>query len=141
MVKDALVDGLWSIEFRMQLNESLFDEWNRLLELMGSVVLTEGKDLVTWNLDKSSKYSARSLYKFMTNGGITDNRTISVRKCCIPLKVKIFIWMATHDRIQCAVQLKKKKWSGQESALCVASLKPLTIYFSNVRLQCFLGPS
>jgi len=61
MVKDALVDGQWSIEFRRQLNESLFDEWNGLLELMGSVVLTKGKDLVTWNLDKSSKYSTRLL--------------------------------------------------------------------------------
>jgi hypothetical protein len=103
MVKDALVDGLWSIEFRRQLNESLFDECTSLLERLGSVVLTEGKDLVTWNLDKTSKYSARSLHKFMTNGGITDNRMMSVWKCCIPLKVKIFIWMATHDRIQCAV--------------------------------------
>jgi len=35
-------------------------------------------------------------------------------KCNIPLKVKIFMWMTAHDRIQCAVQLKKKKWSGQE---------------------------
>ena len=35
-------------------------------------------------------------------------------KCNIPLKVKIFLWMAIHDRIQCGVQLKKKKWSGPE---------------------------
>lgn len=26
--------------------------------------------------------------------------------------MKIFIWMAVHDIIQCGVQLKKKKWSG-----------------------------
>lgn len=33
----------------------------------------------------------------------------------LPLKVKIFLWMAIHDRIQCGVQLKKKQWSGPEA--------------------------
>jgi hypothetical protein len=29
-------------------------------------------------------------------------------KCSIPLKVKIFMWMVAHDRIQCAVVTSKK---------------------------------
>ena len=72
------------------MNDSLFKEWNNLLEILRSVDLIEGKDMVIWSLDKSGKYSARSLYKFMTNGGTTDSRTMIVWKCCIPLKVKIF---------------------------------------------------
>jgi len=32
----------------------------------------------------------------------------------ISLKVKIFIWMAVHDRIQSVAQLKKKQWSVPE---------------------------
>ena len=32
----------------------------------------------------------------------------------ISLKVKIFIWMAAHDRIQYVAQLKKKQWSVPE---------------------------
>jgi hypothetical protein len=43
---------------------------------------------------------------------------MNVWKCNIPLKVKIFIWMASHDRIQLGVQLKKKQCSGLEK--CVA---------------------
>ena len=39
---------------------------------------------------------------------------MAVWGCDIPLKVKIFIWMLAHDRIQSAVQLRKKKWSGSE---------------------------
>ena len=39
---------------------------------------------------------------------------MNVWKCNISLKVKIFIWMASHDRIQLGVQLKKKQWSGPE---------------------------
>lgn len=102
-VSKAYVDGQWSIEFRRQMNESLLEEWNNLLELLSSVELTEGRDGVFWTLDRSKKYSARSLYRFMTTGGVTDSRMMIIWKCNIPLKVKIFLWMATHDRIQCAV--------------------------------------
>jgi hypothetical protein len=48
----------------------------------------------------------------MTTGGIRDLQMMAIWKCNIPLKVKIFMWMAMHDRIQSKVQLKKKKWSG-----------------------------
>jgi hypothetical protein len=44
---------------------------------------------------------------------------MNVWQCNIPLKVKIFIWMAVHDRIQSGVQLKKKQWFGpEECATC-----------------------
>lgn len=44
---------------------------------------------------------------------------MTVWGCDIPMKVKIFIWMAAHDRIQSAVQLKKKKWLGPtECSIC-----------------------
>ena len=36
----------------------------------------------------------------------------NIWKCKIPLKVQIFLWMAFQDRIQSAVQLKKRKWGG-----------------------------
>jgi hypothetical protein len=45
-VNKALVDGQWSIEFRRQMNDSLLEEWNNLLELLSSVELTEGRDVV-----------------------------------------------------------------------------------------------
>jgi hypothetical protein len=44
-------------------------------------------------------------------------------KCSIPLKVKIFMWMAAHDRIQCAVQLKNKQWSGAEECFTCGKLE------------------
>jgi len=39
--------------------------------------------------------------------------------CRIPLKIKLFLWMAFHDKIQSAVQLRKRKWAGpEECKLC-----------------------
>ena len=55
-------------------------------------------------------YSTSSLYRTMTSGGVRDSQMTTVRKCNIPLKVKIIIWMAAHDRSQSRVQLKKKNW-------------------------------
>lgn len=74
--------------------------------------MTIGRDRVHWALEKSKHYTARSLYKNLTSGGVRDTHMMTMWSCDIPLKVKIFIWMAAHDRIQLAVQLKKKKWSG-----------------------------
>jgi hypothetical protein len=49
----------------------------------------------------------------------TDIQMMRIWECNIPLKVKIFLWMAAHDRIQSSVQLKKKQWSGPEKcAVC-----------------------
>lgn len=51
-------------------------------------------------LESSRKYSTSSLYKFMASGGVKDNQMMTIWKCNIPLEVKIFVWMAVHDRIQ-----------------------------------------
>jgi hypothetical protein len=54
------------------------------------------------------------MYNAMTFGGVINSRMMMIWKCPIPLKVKIFDWMVVHDRIQCGVQLKKKKWSSPD---------------------------
>ena len=82
--------------------------------LLDEVSLSDGRDEVFWALERSQKYLANSLYNLMTFGGVQDVQMMLIWKCNIPLKVKIFLWMAIHDRIHCGVQLKKKKWSGPE---------------------------
>ena len=90
------------------------------------------RDEVFWALERSHKYLANSLYKLMTSGGVQDVQMMLIWKCNIPLKVKIFLWMATHDRIQCGVQLKKKKWSGPEACFSCDKLD----MSDHILLQC-----
>jgi len=59
----------------------------------------------------------------MTSGGMIDRHMLLIWKSNIPLKVKIFMWMASHDRIQCAVQLKKKQWLGAEECFTCGKLE------------------
>jgi hypothetical protein len=113
-VVKVFVDGQWDIQFRRQLNELHIQEWCRLQSMLEGITLTEGRDRVSWALEKSRQYTSRSLYKSLTTGGVRDVHMMVIWSCDVPLKVKIFIWMTAHDRIQSTVQLKKKKWSGPE---------------------------
>jgi hypothetical protein len=105
------------------------------------ITLTDGRDRVSWALEKSKQCTTRSLYKALTTGCVRDIRMMTVWSCDIPLKVKIFIWMTSHDRIQLVVQLRKRNGQVQKSALHVTKLKPLPIYYFNGLLLCFCGPS
>lgn len=71
-VAQAYKNDHWEIQFRRQLNEELSAEWVQLQELLSEVTLSEGRDKVTWALDKSKKYSTKSLYKLLTTGGGGD---------------------------------------------------------------------
>jgi hypothetical protein len=124
-VAKSLVNGQWHIGFRRQLVGVLFEEWEHLQNLLSEVEFSEGRDEVFWALERTKKYSVRSLYRWMTSRGMIDRHMLLIWKCNIPLKVKVFMWMASHDRIQCAVQLKKKNWSGAEECFTYGKLESL----------------
>jgi len=47
-------------------------------------VLTEGADKVVWKLEKSGKFTTRSVYRFITFGGVIDLRTMEIWRAKIP---------------------------------------------------------
>jgi hypothetical protein len=51
------------LSFRRPLFGELREEWEQLVEVLSEVTLTEGPDEVRWALEKSGKYTMRSLYK------------------------------------------------------------------------------
>ena len=117
--------------------------------LLGEVSLSDGRDEVFWALERSQQYSAKSLYNLMTFGGVQDVQMMLIWKCNIPLKVKIFLWMAIHDRIQCGVQLKKKKWSGPEECFSYDRLEtsdhilfqcPIVVFLWSFFRECLSWP-
>jgi len=99
-VHQAYTNGQWNIPLRRQLQGIAGVEWVQLQDLLNKVNLQAGSDKVHWGLEQSGKYSVGSLYRFITFGGIRDQKMMNIWRCNIPLKVKIFIWMAAHDRIE-----------------------------------------
>ncbi|KAL6607011.1 hypothetical protein ACP70R_042664 [Stipagrostis hirtigluma subsp. patula] len=120
----ASVDDLWSLDgwkfsFRRAFGPAKVAEWNIFLNLLGEVELVEEDDEVIWALNKSGKYSTKSLYNLLTFHGVIDVRRKEPWQAKIPLKIKNFIWLLSHDRIQAAEQLVKKNWKGSvECKVC-----------------------
>jgi hypothetical protein len=79
-----------------------------------NVQLMDEEDRVVWKLEQSGKYTMRSLYRFITFGGVIDTRMMEIWNTKIPLKVLIFLWMAWHDRIQTTKQLRRRNWDGSK---------------------------
>jgi hypothetical protein len=46
-----------------------FEEWTKLQNLLRDVTISNEEDNIIWDLGSSKKFTASSLYKFMTYGG------------------------------------------------------------------------
>lgn len=118
-VEDVLKDDEWNLQFKKTLVQQEVEEWNRLINLLENVRLSEGRNVTLWLLENEKRYTPKSLYRMMTFGGESDLIMMEVWRCKVPLKIQIFLWMVFHDRIQSATQLKKKKWTGsKECKMC-----------------------
>lgn len=111
---NVVANNQWNTNYRRRFGVTELGEWTELMEKLEGVVLTDQSEKVIWKLEKSGKYTARSLYRLITFGGVRDVKMMEVWTAKIPLKVKIFIWMAWHNRIQTAEQLKRRNWDGSK---------------------------
>lgn len=114
----------WDLNYRRNFGDNEMDEWREMMETLVLVELTEGTDKVIWKLTNSGKFTTRSMYRYITFGGVIDTRMMEIWKAKIPLKVQIFLWMAWHDRVDCStvkeeelgwVQALQILWKGRIS--------------------------
>lgn len=98
-------DG-WNIT--RPLGESDMQQWTRLMDLLDKYNLNDREDHFIWILEKSGRYSIRSMYRHLTFRDITNKRR---RECKsrLPNKIKVFMWLVAQDRLQTGVDLKKKE--------------------------------
>jgi zinc-binding in reverse transcriptase len=85
-------------------------EKNKLLLLLRYVQFQLQPDSAIWHLEKSDLYIVHSLYKFLNSSGIYSPLTRSVWALMIPLKIKIFLWLAIHKKILTRDNLLKRCW-------------------------------
>jgi hypothetical protein len=72
---------------------------------------------VRWELEKSGKYTTKSMYRFVLYPGLSDRRTLDVWGVNCPLNQKIFLWLSFRGHIQSTMQLVLRNWRG--SKYCV----------------------
>jgi zinc-binding in reverse transcriptase len=96
----------------------------------------------------SSSFSVKSIYSVCNNPGVTSMHFVELWSLCIPAKVKYFLWLLMHNRLNMADNLRKKGWPATDKcALCSSRMEEsaqhifLECTFTRVIVQRTLGPT
>jgi hypothetical protein len=85
--------GSWIGDITYNLNHELLNEYFKLwaaIEMVGIDLDDTREDTITWTLENSGEYSAKSAYEV---GQITSNYPVLIWKIWAPAKCKFFVWL------------------------------------------------
>lgn len=68
----------WGLDYRRNFRDKEIEQWMEMRVKLEVMVLTEGADKVVWKLEKSGKFSTRSVYRLITFGGVIDLRMMEI---------------------------------------------------------------
>ena len=86
-------------------NNDLLSSFHSSLELlefiakMNALNLSEGDDIFKWNLTPNKVFSIKSYYDFLNDNGTRSKFRNSIWRSTVSLKIKVLVWLATHDKI------------------------------------------
>lgn len=104
-VKDLYDEGIWSLEFRRNLDSVGEAELEVLRNMIQDYVLEGDRDMLIWPHNSKKTLTTRLIYREITFGGVRDIETVNIWKSEIPLKFKCFLYMADIEKLPCTVQL------------------------------------
>lgn len=90
-------------------------------------------------LTKKGIYTTKSMYKFMSFGGIVNVQLNELWKVKMPLKIKIFLRQLLQDKIQSRDQPKKGMAQGTGIACYVENLRMQITLCSSAQLLSSFG--
>lgn len=124
------------MDFKRSLNNVEYDSWNGLLGSINDIALTDNKaDIVGWGLQKSRKFTTKSLYRFITDRGVYSRMASFIWKSRVPLKIKFFLWQMYNDKLQVTTNLVKKNWKGKKKCcICMHNETSDHVFF-----RCYLA--
>jgi hypothetical protein len=62
----------WDIHFKRAFGGEEMKSWEQLLQMLEPIFLSDQKDRVKWALEKNGEYSSKSMYRFLSFGGVSD---------------------------------------------------------------------
>jgi hypothetical protein len=129
-VRDAVTNGNWIRDIAHNLNHELlrefFDLWTKI-DAAGLRLDDEREDTnntITWTIESSGEYSAKSACKIQFAGHLASNYKDIIWKAWAPPKCKFFVWLLLQDRLWTAARLQVRGWKNNYfCALCERSLE------------------
>jgi hypothetical protein len=138
-VSDCWDEDGWDMDFRRALSVHEYNYWLELIESLNDVKPGGvDADIVLWALEHKRQFSTKSLYRFLTNRGMTSRVARVLWKCRIPLKIKFFLWQVFHNKLQVSGNLVKRGWKGNKGCCLCASVENIDHLFFKCHLAKFV---
>lgn len=122
-VAGCLLNGVWHINFDRSFGEEEAGLWRDLKKDLDGVLLNGERDQVSWCLEKKGHFTVKSLYNHLVFGGVVNMKLKQLWSSRIPLKVKNFMWLTHHNRLQTADQLICRNWKGNDNCILCGVLE------------------
>jgi hypothetical protein len=122
-VFEVFQGGSLDLSFNRSFCPAQVEEWEALKEMVANVSIGVEPDLVNWDLEKSGKFSVRSLYNFITDPGVVDCKMMDMWQTNCPLKIKNFLRLCFRGKLQSASELVGRKWPGSPYCLSCGAVE------------------
>lgn len=100
--------GVWAPCFRRNLRDDEIKELHRFFSLLQGVQLSSSEeDTWTWIWDMTGRFTVKSAYRIIADGGIRSTWVRHIWKPISPLKVKVLIWRITLGRLPTSDRLAR----------------------------------
>jgi len=135
-VNECWNNGSWFVDFKRCLSAYDYDRWLGLLNMLNDCALTDNRaDVVHWALDKKKQFTTKSLYRLLTDRGVSSRVAGYIWRSKVPLKIKFFLWQILNNKLQVAVSLVKRGWKGPSSSYLCGCLEDLDHIFFKCHLS------
>ncbi|KAG8071941.1 hypothetical protein GUJ93_ZPchr0006g45670 [Zizania palustris] len=102
----------WSIlKFRRDLVGDKFRSWHNMRKMCEPMILNDRPDRVLWSLNGNGVFTVKSFYNALKVHNLPKKRDV-IWTLKIPLKVRVFLWLARKNKILTRDNLIKRAWKG-----------------------------
>lgn len=120
-VAQAITDDKWIRHFKQNLTTAALRQFLQVCDILTDVQLLNGTDdTISWLWTTNGNYTASSAYEMQFEGSTRFSFRDTVWTSGVPLKCRIFSWLAIRGKCHTADCLQKKGWP--HNAACVFCL-------------------
>jgi hypothetical protein len=141
--KDCTVDSQYSPQLREWVVELTLNnashELSSLMQQIQSEAPSSGHDIIKWVGTSNKEFSVRSCYQWFMEGGCVTDYPTDIWKNKVPLKLKIFIWLAIHNRVPTKDVLLHRNINIADASCVLCGMAEETV--DHLFLQCIISQS
>jgi hypothetical protein len=91
--------------------------WEKLMQVASSIKFSDNYDDIIWQYESKGKYLVQSLYSIMSFRGVTPVYVPTVWKLNIPLRVHIFLWLLSRNKLLTRDNMGKRRELNDQTCL------------------------